>query len=121
MKKLLSLIYLIDGLYSRRANMMMIFGTAFITCLLPSCAPQRITVYCEPQQAAIYIDGQYQGNGIINYSISRKQKYIIVSCTEDGVSFVNRRFFTKGIKSEISIYLDEYKTYSSDPNTLSTY
>ena len=100
---------------------LILWSCTLTTFLLPSCAPQRITVYCEPHQAAIYIDGQYQGNGIINYSIPRKQKYIIVSCTEDGVSFVNRRFLTKGIKSEISIYLDEYKTYSSDPKTLSTY
>lgn len=100
---------------------LILWSFAFTTSFLLSCAPQRITVYCEPHQAAIYIDGQYQGNGIINYSIPRKQKYIIVSCTDDGISFVNRRFFTKGIKSEISIYLNEYKTYSSDPKTLSTY
>ena len=100
---------------------LILWSCAFTTSFLLSFSPQRITVYCEPHQAAIYIDGQYQGNGIINYSIPRKQKYIIVSCTDDGISFVNRRFFTKGIKSEISIYLDEYKTYSSDPKTLSTY
>ena len=100
---------------------LILWSCAFTTSFFFFFSPQRITVYCEPHQAAIYIDGQYQGNGIINYSIPRKQKYIIVSCTDDGISFVNRRFFTKGIKSEISIYLDEYKTYSSDPKTLSTY
>lgn len=89
--------------------------------LLTSCATRRVTIYCEPQRAAIYVDGQYQGNGIINYSIPPKQKYIVVSCTEDGVSFVNRKFYTKGLKSEISIYLDEYREYSSEPKTLSTY
>lgn len=89
--------------------------------LLTSCAARRVTIYCEPHRAAIYVDGQYQGNGIINYSIPRKQNYIIVSCSEDGVSFVNRKFYTRGLKYEISIYMDEYKEYSSEPKTLSTY
>ncbi len=92
----------------------------FTTILLPDCAPQRITVYCEPHQAAIYIDGQYQGNGIVNYSIPRKQKYIVISCTKDGVSFIDRKFYTRGLRPEINIYLDEYNTYSSNPKTLST-
>lgn len=89
--------------------------------LLTSCAVRRVTVYCEPQSAAIYVDGQYQGNGIINYSIPPKQRYIIVSCSEDGVSFVSRKFHTRGLKIPISIYLDEYREYSSEPKTLSTY
>lgn len=88
---------------------------------LTSCAVRSVSIYCEPQRAAIYVDGQYQGNGIVNYSIPPKQKYIVVSCSEDGVSFVSRKFYTKGLKSGISIYLDEYREYSSDPKTLSTY
>lgn len=88
---------------------------------LSSCAVRHVTIYCEPQRAAIYVDGQYQGSGIVNYSIPPKQKHIVVSCTEDGVSFVSRKFHTKGLKSAISIYLDEYREYSSEPKTLSTY
>lgn len=88
---------------------------------LSSCAARRVTICCEPQRAAIYVDGQYQGNGIINYSIPPKQKYIVVSCSEDGISFASRKFYTKGLKSPISIYLDEYREYSSEPKTLSTY
>lgn len=94
---------------------------AGLLLLFTSCAARRVTIYCEPHRAAIYVDGQYQGNGIIHYSIPHKQKYIIVSCSEDGVSFVNRKFYTRGLKSEISIYMDEYKEYSSEPKTLSTY
>lgn len=89
--------------------------------LLTSCAARRVTIYCEPHRAAIYVDGKYQGNGIIYYSIPHRQKYIVVSCSEDGVSFVNHKFYTRGLKSEISIYMDEYKEYSSEPKTLSTY
>lgn len=89
--------------------------------LFTSCAARRVTIYCEPQRAAIYIDGQYQGNGIINYSIPPKQKCFVVSCSEDGVSFVSRKFYTKGLKSAISIYLEEYREYSSEPKTLSTH
>lgn len=89
--------------------------------LLSSCASQRISIYCEPQSASIYVDGHYQGDGIVHYTISRGQKYIVVSCSEDGISFVQRRFYTPHLPSSICIYLDDYKTYSSSPNTLSTH
>ena len=74
---------------------LILWSCTLTTFLLPSCAPQRITVYCEPHQAAIYIDGQYQGNGIINYSIPRKQKYIrhlytLMYQTENRMPYIQR-------------------------------
>ena len=97
------------------------FGILLSAALLTSCAAPQVTVYCEPQYAEIYIDGQYQGNGIINYSFPREQKYITISCGEDGVLFYERRFYTRSLPKSINIYLDEYKTYSSDLQTLSTH
>ena len=89
--------------------------------LLASCAPQKVTVYCEPHYARIYIDGKYQGNGIVQYSIPKSQKYIVVSCTEDDMRFISRKFLVHGLKSEISVYMGEYTDYSSSPKTLLTY
>lgn len=94
-----------------------------VVLIFTSCASSRqVSIFCEPQHAAIYVDGQYQGKGVVvKYQIPPKQKYIVVSCSEDGVSFVERRFYTKSIPSVLNIYLDEYKTYSSNPQTFSTH
>lgn len=88
---------------------------------LVSCATRQVTIYCEPQQANIYVDGQLVGQGIVRYNIPRKLKTIEISCGENGIIYTSRKFHTKGIGPIINIYLDEYKRYSSDPNTLSTH
>lgn len=98
-----------------------LLACALLLSLLTSCAPQRVTVYCEPHFAKIYIDGKYQGNGIVQYSIPKSQKYIVVSCTEDDMRFISRKFLVHGLKSEISVYMDEYTDYSSSPKTLLPY
>ena len=54
-------------------------------CAFTSCAPKQVIIYCEPQQANIYVDDQLVGQGIVHYYIPRKQKYITVSCGEEGI------------------------------------
>ena len=90
-------------------------------CAFTSCAPKQVIIYCEPQQANIYVDDQLVGQGIVHYHIPRKQKYITVSCGEEGIIHTSRRFYTKSIGKEINIYLEEYKKYSSDQQSLSTH
>ena len=74
----------------------------FIGFLLSSCATKQVIVYCEPQNANIYINEQLVGQGIVYYKMPR-------------------RFYINQRKSEINIYLEEYKKYSSSPNTISTH
>ena len=98
----------------------LICGAALLS-LLTSCAVRSVTIYCEPQSAAIYIDGEYVGNGIVNYSIPKGMRCFELSCTEDGESFVSRTVYTRGISPTISIYLSEYMQYSSEHKTMTTY
>ena len=93
----------------------------FIGFLLSSCATKQVIVYCEPQNANIYINEQLVGQGIVYYKMPRNQKYIMVSCGECGIIYTSRRFYINQRKSEINIYLEEYKKYSSSPNTISTH
>ena len=90
----------------------------FLLSTLTSCAVQHVAIYCEPQNAAIYVNGEYLGNGIINYAIPRKCKHIVVSCSEDGISFIHQEFCSRELPSSINLYLEEYKTYSSDYKSL---
>ncbi len=80
-----------------------------------SCsAVKHVTIYCEPQRASIYVDDVYQGNGIVRYEIPKGQKYITVSCSEDGINFASRRLYVRGLQSSISFSLGEYMRYASD-------
>ena len=90
-----------------------------ISMIFTSCATRRVVIYCEPQKADIYVDEQLMGQGIVYYNIPRGQKYITISCGEDGVIYTSRIFNAKSIAAEINIRLDEYKRYSSDNNSLS--
>ncbi len=93
----------------------------FIGFILSSCATKQVVVYCEPQNANIYINEHLVGQGIVYYQIPRNQKYIMVSCGEGDIIYTSRKFYINKRKSEINIYLEEYKKYSSSPNTISTH
>ena len=96
-----------------------IIGCVVLLSLLTSCAPRKVTIYCQPQHAGIYVDGVFQGNGIVDYYLPKGQKSFVVSCSEDGVTFVNRKLYTRSLPTSVSLYLDEYRTYSSGNKTLS--
>ena len=91
-----------------------------ISLIFTACATRRVAIYCEPQKADIYVDEQLMGQGIVYYNIPRGQKYITISCGEDGAIYTSRKYYTKSIGSVVNIYLEEFKRYSSDKSTLST-
>lgn len=93
------------------------FSLSFLT----ACSPKQVTIYCEPQNASIYVNGLYQGQGIVKYPIPPKQKYFVISCTLDGESFVSRNVHVRNIKSDINIYLRDPLRYSQQDKTLSTH
>lgn len=105
-----------------RALAKRVFAVVASGLLFTACAVRRVTICCEPHTAAIYVDGMYQGKGLVEYTIPKGSKHIVVSCSEDGISFGNRRFSTRGISPYINIYMSEYMQYSSSPaSTLTTH
>lgn len=92
-----------------------LFVAIVVAISFSACTTQRVTICCEPHNAAIYVNGMYQGKGLVEYCIPRGSKHIVVSCSEDGVSFANRTFPTHGISPYINIYMSEYMRYSSSP------
>lgn len=88
-----------------------------ISMMLCSCVSSKVTILSEPSTAAIYVDDIYQGNGIVQYEIPKGQKYIEISCSEDGVNFARRRFFVRSMDRTISFRISEYMQYSSGAPT----
>lgn len=78
---------------------------------------KHITITCNPSTAEIYVDDVYQGNGFVKYDIPKGQKYIQISCSDDGVNYASRRFYVRSIDSIIDFQLKEMLRYSSgNPN-----
>lgn len=83
---------------------------------LGSCAGvKQVTIYCEPQRAAIYVDEVYRGNGIVRCDIPRRQKYVTIACSEDGVRFAERRLLVRSLDAAVEFRLEEYLHDSSLP------
>lgn len=91
--------------------------TASLAALaLGSCAGvKQVTIHCEPQRAAIYVDEVYRGNGIVRCDIPRRQKYVTIACSEDGVRFAERRLLVRSLDATVMFRLEEYLRYSSSP------
>lgn len=90
---------------------------------LVACAgPRRLTIYSEPAQAAIYVDGVLVGNGMAEHTLLRGQKYVEISCSADGVEFARRRFFVASMPSTVTMQAPrEFLRYSNGPAALSTH
>ena len=86
--------------------------------LCSSCTSvKHITITTNPSTAEIYVDDVYQGNGFVKYDIPKGQKYIQISCSDDGVNFVSRRFYVRSIDQIVDFQLKEMLRYSSgNPN-----
>lgn len=56
-----------------------------------SSSSRLIGLSCQERQIEIYVDNQYCGRDLIYYSAPRSQKYIEVSCRENGVEVYSRR------------------------------
>lgn len=88
--------------------------SVFCVIILGSCAATKhVTITCEPSTAAIYVDGVFQGSGYVQYNIPRNQKYIEISCSEDGFIVAKQRYYVRNIGSHVSFTISEYMRYSS--------
>ena len=74
---------------------------------------KHITITSNPSTAEIFIDDVYQGKGFVRYEIPKGQKYITISCSDDGVNYASRRFYVRSMDSNIDFYLKEMLKYSS--------
>ena len=86
--------------------------------LLSSCTASKIvTIHCEPSQAAIYVNEEYQGNGMVTYHIPSGMKWVSIYCTTDGVNFAGQRYYVRSLGKYVDIKLVENMNYSSSQNT----
>lgn len=99
-----------------REVLRLIICASSVVILFSCVATKHVTITCEPSSAGIYINDVYQGVGIVKCEIPIKQKYVEISCSEDGVNFAKRRFYIRSMNSIVNFKISEYMQYSSGIN-----
>lgn len=94
----------------------LIFSLCCVVCLVSCVGTKHITITSTPNSADIYVDGVFQGTGYVQYSIPKNQKYIEISCSEDGVIVAQRRYKVRDMGSNVDFTISEYMRYSSGGN-----
>ena len=72
---------------------------------------------CQERQIEIYVDNEYLGRDLVNYTVPKGRTYIDVSCRENGLEVYHRRINVKDRKNNTLIELQIPKNYrySSKP------
>ena len=97
-----------------------IITTLFITSVfLGSCSSSKtISFYCKERQIEIFIDDQYLGRDLVEYTISKDRKYIEVSCRENGIEIYHKRLNVKELSKNntlIELQIPKNYKYNSNP------
>ena len=84
--------------------------------LLGACvSPTHLNFACDDPTLDIYIDGEYAGRALVNYSFPTSKQEVVVTCY-DGVKEVYRRSFNKSgpVNNElIDLQVEQNLQYSS--------
>ena len=85
-----------------------------ITLLTSSCAGSKLSIFCEPHNAHIYVDDKYVGTGIAHCRIPKNKDEVTFSCSTDNIVFAYCTLQTKDLSKTINLYLTERLLYSTD-------
>lgn len=74
-----------------------IFIAGLFAMALSACSTTKsIRFYCQDQQVDLYINGEYAGNGIVNFTYPKGTEKVEVSCMQDGLEIYTRTFHIDG-------------------------
>lgn len=89
-------------------------GTATAYCLISCASSTPINLMCDEQQIEIYIDDEYVGRGLVNYTVPKGQDYVNVSCRDNGIEVYSRSLYIKDKKNQlIELTIPKDYRYSS--------
>lgn len=92
-----------------------IYATVIVTCLCACATITPIHLSCNEQHVEIYVDDEYVGRGLVNYTVPKGKDYIQISCRENGIEIYSRRLYVKGSKNRLfELTIPKDYRYSSD-------
>lgn len=82
-----------------------------------SCSsPKTYALSCQERQIEIYVDNQYLGRDLVYYTPAKGQKYIEVSCRDNGIEVYHKRVNVEGKKGNlIELQIPKNYRYSTKP------
>ena len=109
--------YMKHILLKSKWNILIISMLAIITLSLISCSsPKTLALACQERQIEIYVDDQYLGRDLVYYTPAKGQKYIEISCRENGIEVYHRRVNIEGKKENlIELQIPKNYRYSTKP------
>ena len=89
----------------------------FIATFTESCStPKTFALSCQERQIEIYVDDQYLGRDLVYYTPAKGQKYIEVSCRDNGIEVYHKKVNVEGKKGNlIELQIPKHYRYSSKP------
>ena len=87
--------------------------SGLLSIMLFACSTtQSIRFYCQDQQVDLYINGEYAGNGIVNYTYPKGTETVKVSCVQDGTEIYTRTFHIDGCDGQtFELQIPKYYHY----------
>lgn len=98
------------------------FAYLLLLCFAACSTTNRLNFACDDPTIDIYIDGEYVGRDLVNYSFPKDKRTIEVSCFENGTEVYRRTYYVSSYQNNELINLQvqrDYK-YSSGTNKAKT-
>lgn len=89
-----------------------------VACLfLFSCSSVKtLNFVCQERQIEIYVDDEYLGRDMVQYSVPDGRETIEVSCRENGIEVYHRRINVKNLRGNlIELHIPKNYRYSNKP------
>ena len=91
--------------------------TIIVLSFTACSTPKTFALTCQERQIEIYVDDQYLGRDLVYYTPFKGQKYIEISCRDNGIEVYHKRVNVEGKKGNlIELQIPKNYRYSSKPN-----
>lgn len=87
-----------------------------IILLLESCSSTTtVSFLCNQEDLQIYVNDDYVGTGLVQYTAPKGVTTAEVECKKDGITVFSRNYYIKGHNRDLfDIHIPQYNSYSSD-------
>ena len=87
-----------------------------IILLLELCSSTTtVSFLCNQEDLQIYVNDDYVGTGLVQYTAPKGVTTAEVECKKDGITVFSRNYYIKGHNRELfDIHIPQYNSYSSD-------
>ena len=77
-----------------------ILSFMILLCFTASCcAPRDLVLTCQERHIEIYVDNQYLGRDMVKYTFHKGQKYVEVSCRDNGMEVYHKKIYVEDLKN----------------------